>query len=153
MALSCSLPSSKLKNLMRDVGFNLVSVVFYLLTPKGVREDRGGTTVVSDLQQTFLASSVQKPTIRIWHYRKGNKLEMYLKSSKPHFNHYGPWFGDVQIGANASLLQIFHLAETSVKFTLLLRGLCQKVLFWQEFWIQHFRSKCRWAKRKVSRPG
>lgn len=70
---------------MRDVGFKLVPVVFYLLTPKGAREDRGGTAFVSDLQKTFLASSVQKPTIRIGKGARANKLEMCLKSSDPAF--------------------------------------------------------------------
>ena len=37
--------------------------------------------------------------------------------------------GDVQIGANASLLQILHVAETSMKFRLLLRVCVKKFIF------------------------
>lgn len=53
---------------------------------------------------------------------------MSLKCSDPHFNQCGPWFGHVQIGASAPLLQIFHVAETSMMFKLLLR-VCVKKLF------------------------
>ena len=56
-------------------------------------------------------------------------MKCVLKVLTPRFNQCGPWFGDVQIGANASLLQIFHVAETSMMVTLLLRVCVKKFIF------------------------
>lgn len=117
------------------------------------QKERGKTGVGPELcriaNRPFLLHQFRNQPFERGKGQEPISLKCVLKVLTPRFNQCGPWFGDMQIGANASLLQIFQVAETSMMLRLLLRVVLKSSQFWHEFWIQHFRSKCRWTKCKV----